>query len=203
MRRSAPRAVLLLTLVTPPLLLAGLGLAHPMHLTPGSAHAWRDLHVLLLPIFPLLGLAPWLVTRRYSAVLGAVAALLGYVYAAFYTALDVLAGIGAGSLEQAGDPAGRLVLFAQADSLVRYGVWAYLAATILTVAVVLRHVGVAALPGAILTLGGAWSFFDSHIFWPRGVLTMLALAAGWAALALASAANEPGGPDPARRSRRT
>jgi hypothetical protein len=182
MRRQ--RIVMLTLLTAPPLVLAGLGLAHPMHLTADSARSWHDLHVLLLPIFPLLGLGPWLVVRRESAVLGAVVAVLGYVYAAFYTALDVLAGIGAGSLEQAGIEGGRAVLFAQADSLVRYGVWAYLAATMIAVAVVFWRAGVIAFPGAVLTVGGAWSFLDSHIFWPRGVLTMLALAIGWAALAL-------------------
>jgi hypothetical protein len=180
------RIVMLTVLTAPPLLLAGVGLAHPMHLTADSARNWRDLHVLLLPIFPLLGLAPWLVLRREGAALGAVAAVLGYVYAAFYTALDVLAGIGAGSLELAGLDGGRSVLFAQADSLVRYGVWAYLAAAVLAAVVVLRRAGVAALPGSVLIIGGAWSFLDSHIFWPRGVLTMLALAVGWAALAMAS-----------------
>jgi hypothetical protein len=56
------------------------------------------------------------VLRRESAALGAVAAVVGCVYATFYTA--------------------------------------------------------------------AWSFLDSHIFWPRGMLTMLTLALGWGALAL-------------------
>jgi hypothetical protein len=192
------RIVLLTVLTAPPLMLAGVGLAHPMHLTADSARSWRDLHVLLLPIFPLLGVAPWLVVRRESAVLGAVAAVLGYVYATFYTALDVLAGIGAGSLEQAGIDGGRSVLFAQADSLVRYGVWAYLAATILAAAVVFWRAGVAALPGSVLIIGGAWSFLDSHIFWPRGVLTMLALAIGWAALAWPLPLNEPIGANSSR-----
>jgi hypothetical protein len=93
------RIVMLTVLTGPPLVLAGAGLAHPMHLTADTAGRWRDLHVLLLPIFPLLGLGPWLVIRRENPVLGTVAAILGYGYAVFYTALDVLAGIGAGSLE--------------------------------------------------------------------------------------------------------
>ncbi len=63
---------------------------------------------------------------------------------------------------------GVAVLFTQADDLVRYGVWAYLAATVLVAVVLLRRTGVAAVPGAVLIVGGAWSFLDSHIFWPRG-----------------------------------
>lgn len=180
--------MMLTVLVAPPVVLAAAGLAHPSHLTTGTADSWRNLHVLLLPVFPLLGLGPWLVLRREGLVLGRVAAVLGYGYAVFYTALDVLAGIGAGALQQAGVGGGRSVLFAQADDLVRYGVWAYFGATVLAAAVMLRRVGVAAAPGAVLTMGGAWSFLDSHIFWPRGVVTMFALAAGWAALALVSPA---------------
>jgi len=36
------------------------------------------------------------------------------------------------------------------------------------------------LPGAAVLLGAGWSFLDSHIFWPRGVWTMVAMAAGFA-----------------------
>jgi hypothetical protein len=190
MRRQ--RIIMFTVLIAPPLVLAGAGLAHPMRLTAATAGSWHDLHVLLLPIFPLLGLGPWLLVRRENPVLGQVAAVLGFAYAVFYTALDVLAGIGAGSLARAGVDGGPSVLFGQADDLVRYGVWAYLVATLLVAAVMLRRVGVAAIPGAVLIIGGAWSFLDSHIFWPRGVLTMLALAVGWAALGLVSP-DEPGG----------
>jgi hypothetical protein len=42
-----------------------------------------------------------------------------------------------------------------------------------------------AAPAALLALIGAWSFLGSHINWPHGVLTMLALAGGWTALMLA------------------
>jgi len=43
----------------------------------------------------------------------------------------------------------------------------------------------AALPGAVFLLPAAVSFLDSHIFWPRGVLTMFAIAIGLALLTLA------------------
>jgi hypothetical protein len=195
MRRN--EIIRLAVVAGPPLLLAVLGLTHPITLTVDTASDWRDLHVLLLPIFPLLGLAPWLVARQEGPAWGWVAAVLGYVYAAFYTALDVLAGIGAGSLQQAGLQGGPSVLFTQADDLVRYGVWAYLAAAVLASGLVIRRAGWAGLPGAVLVIGGAWSFLDSHIFWPRGVLTMLALALGWAALTLA--ARPAISPDPLSR----
>ncbi|MFI6781091.1 hypothetical protein [Micromonospora sp. NPDC050276] len=72
------------------------GLTHPMLLTPASAEHWWDLHVWLLPVFPLLALGPWLTVRVAAggrALLVAVA-VLGYAYAVCYTALDVLAGVG-------------------------------------------------------------------------------------------------------------
>src|SRR3954467_14818440 len=92
----------LLQVAGPPLLLAGLGLAPPMHLTADSAMTWRDLHVVLLPIFPLLALGPWTIVRGEHLALRWMVGLLGYTYAVCYTALDVLAGIAAGALKSAG-----------------------------------------------------------------------------------------------------
>jgi hypothetical protein len=48
-----------------------------------------------------------------------------------------------------------------------------------TVALAAQH-GPRVLAGSVVLLGAGWSFIDSHIFWPRGVLTMLAMAAGFA-----------------------
>src|SRR6186713_1678765 len=100
MRR--PSTIDLLLVAGPPLLLAGLGLAHPMDLTADSAGRWRDLHTVLLPIFPLLALGPWLIVRAEHWSVRWLVGLLGFVYAVFYTALDVLAGIAAGALKVAG-----------------------------------------------------------------------------------------------------
>jgi hypothetical protein len=173
----------------PPLTLAAAGITHPANLTPATGAYWRDLHIALLPVFPLLGLAPWLVVRGRGAVLRWLAGLLGYVFAAFYTALDVLAGIGAGAQETdaAGDRAVG-ILFHQADLLATVGVRAYLAAAVLAAAATIgtarpAALRLAAIAGAVLTVSAAVSFQHSHIFWPRGVLTMLVLAAGWACLA--------------------
>ena len=180
------RTLLLLLVAGPPLLLAGLGLPHPAHLTDGTADTWKNLHIILLPVFPLLALGPWLLTRGEHRAIRWAAIALGYTYAAFYTALDVLAGIGAGALQQAGAVDQKRFLYAEGNDLAEYGVYAYLLAAVLAAVVALRRARLAALPGAVLVIAGAVSFLDSHVYWPRGGLTMVVLAIGWAALAIAA-----------------
>lgn len=172
----------LMAAVGPPLLLAALGLLHPHELDDGTAGRWLALHVALLPLFPLLALAPWLIARRGSRATASLAVLLGVVYALFYTALDVLAGIGTGVLQRAGETSGISVLFATGNTLSLVGVWAYLAAAVLAAAVALRRSGLRALPGALVVVAASWSFLSSHVYWPLGVLTMLGLALGWGLL---------------------
>ena len=123
----------------PPLALAAAGLAHPMRLTDATADRWLVLHLVLLPLFPLLGVAPWVIARRGSATLGNLAALLGYAFAVGYTGLDVLAGIGAGQLQRHHAAAQKGILYDQADALAAVGVAAYLAASVLAVVVALRR----------------------------------------------------------------
>lgn len=166
----------------PPLLLAAVGLAHPHTLNDESAVRWLALHVVLLPLFPLLGLAPWLVARDAGRAASVVTAVLGYVYGACYGALDVLAGIGGGALQRGGAGDVKPVLYEWADRLGAVGVWAYLAASVVAAAVALRRTGVPALYGVVLVLAGGVSYLTSHVYWPEGVLTMLALAAGWTSL---------------------
>jgi len=192
-----PAGRLIAAVMVPPLALAAAGLVHPIYLTNASAMRWHDLHVLLLPVFPLLGLGPWLLGRRHGRVLGWTTGFLGYVYATFYSALDVLAGIGAGALQQH-RLAGIFTLFAQGDDLARIGTWAYLAATVLTAGAACRTCRprsaatvTSTVAGTALVLAGAWTFRTSHIFWPRGVLAMLALAAGWTALAAVTPRSAP------------
>jgi len=196
MRR--PSTTDLLLVAGPPLLLAGLGLAHPMDLTADSAARWRDLHTVLLPIFPLLALGPWVIVRAEHWSVRWLVGLLGFTYAIFYTALDVLAGIGAGALKIAGaEEKWTSVMFAQGNDLSGYGVWAYLAAVVLAAAFALRRAGIWAIPGATMVLVAAVSFLDSHIYWPVGGLTMIAFAFGWTALAVALA-NPMDASEPAR-----
>lgn len=175
--------------VVPPLVLAALGTSHPHVLTPESATWWRDLHVIGLVAFPLLALGPWLALRGRSRVLQGVVVVLGLVYAAFYTALDAIAGIGGGATTLALGPGPWVsALFGVADQVVLPGVYAYLAASVLATVVLLLSVDgaarIAVIAGGALAIGGAAVFLTSHIYWPVGVATMLALAAGWTLLVL-------------------
>ena len=71
--------------------------------------------------------------------------------------------------------------------------YAFLAAVLAgTVALSVEH-GLRTLPGTAILLGAGFSFVDSHIFAPRGVLTMVAIAAGFAlwVWAMAKPVNAP------------
>ncbi len=176
--------------VAGPLLLALAGMVHPAGLSAGTAHRWVQLHIVLLPVFPLLALGfPVLLRGRPRAGVAGGATVVAWVcaaaYAVGYTGLDAVAGIAAGTVAgQPGDPgqlrAVVLALYDIANELGRAGVYAFLAAVLAcTVALGTRH-GWRVLPGAAVLLGAGYSFIDSHIFRPRGVLTMLAMAAGFA-----------------------
>lgn len=167
--------------ITPPVLIGLVGLTHPAHLTFDDSLWWRNLHVVLLPLFPLLALGPWLVARSIDRRFGWIALGLGFVYACFYTALDVLAGIGAGGLKHERE-GGLGVLFGLASDLGQVGSIALIGAVAAACGCVLRVAGLRALPGTVLLIGGAWGFWQEHVYWPGGVLSMLALAVGWAAL---------------------
>lgn len=173
-----------------PVLLALAGLVHPSGLSAATAHHWQQLHIVLLPVFPMLALAFVVLLRgRPRADLPGVAKVVAWVcacvYAAGYTGLDAVAGIAAGVVAgQQGDPGElrRLVLalYDTGDQLGLVGVYAFLAAVLAaTVALGAAH-GPRVLPGTAVLLGAGYSFLDSHIFAPRGVLTMLAMAAGFA-----------------------
>lgn len=170
----------------PPLVLAALGLVHPTQVDQDTAQTFWLLHVVLLPLFPLLAIGPWLVTRRGAPRLAWLTGLLGYAYATGYTVLDVLAGIGVGALGLRGADQEVLdTLGLQAYPFLVLAGWAFLAATALASAVALYRARLLAVPGTLLVLGGAWFFRHGHITWPQGGLSMVALAAGWLALLLA------------------
>ncbi|WP_070020373.1 hypothetical protein [Streptomyces nanshensis] len=178
-----------------PLVLAGFGLGHPGGLRPHNAEHWAAMHIWLLPVWPLLALGLVVPLRgrpRRDAVGAAtvVAWVAGFGYAVYYTGLDAVAGIGAGIAEQHGGEQRRRVvnpLFHTGDALGQAGVWCLTAAVVAaTVALVLRY-GARVLPGTAVLLVCCWSFFDSHIFHPRGVVTMLGFALGFALWAVAAA----------------
>lgn len=173
-----------------PLLLALAGLVHPRGLSAATAHHWEQLHILLLPVFPMLALGFVVLLRgRPHVDLPGVAKVVAWVcacvYAVGYTGLDAVAGIAAGVVAgQDGEPGElrRLVLalYDTGDRLGQVGVYAFLAAVLAgTVALGVEH-GFRTLPGTAVLLGAGYSFVDSHIFHPRGVLTMVAIAAGFA-----------------------
>jgi hypothetical protein len=169
----------------PGLVLAGFGLAHPLALSPASAPWWTTLHVVLLPVFPLLAVAQWLLLAPAPAALRRPGRLAAFGFAAFYGGLDAVAGIAAGTVvhaEHAVTPVTGAV-FGIGDSLGHTGALCFLAANVLIIAAIAREATWRAAPGAVLLLAASISFYDSHIFWPRGVLTMLAVAAGMYLLA--------------------
>lgn len=173
----------------PGLLLAGLGAMHPRYLVAGTAQWWSTLHVLLLPVFPLLGAALWVLLDSAPAVLRRSGRAAAFGFAVYYDGLDAVDGIAAGAVVHAhhGRTAGDAAIFHIGDRLGHAGAWCFLAAAVILVVALALRVRWAALPGAALLLPSAVSFLDSHIFWPRGVLTMLGVAGGLALLSLGEA----------------
>jgi hypothetical protein len=164
----------------PGLTLSALGAFHPAQLTPGTAAAWWQLHVVLLPVFPLLGAALVFLLRGERGPLVWLACVAAYVYAVFYTGLDTLAGIGAGlavAAQPAGSPAA-LQLIGVGNQLALVGVTGFLVAALVTAAVLVRRHRLAAVPGSVLLVGAALVFLHSHIYWPVGGLAMLAAGIG-------------------------
>lgn len=184
MRRST---LLYVAVALPPLVLAAIGITHPMHLTDASAEYWRNLHIAILPIFPLLGFAPWLIVRGSSAAVRWIEGVLGFVYAIFYTALDVLAGIGSGGLRLDGMGMAVGTLYRLADHLGLVGSIALVLACVVATAVAVVRSGIMALPGGILVIFGSVLFLNDHIYAPGGVVGQLCLAIGWGAMLFAAA----------------
>lgn len=180
-----------IAVLVPPVVIGLIGTTHPAHLTQDASGYWRDLHVVLLPIFPLLAVGPWLVARAVDPLYGRITLVLGYVYACFYSALDILAGIAAGALKH--DREGGLgTVFGWAHDLGQVGSVAFVGATAAAAGCLLRVGGPRVLPGAVVALGGAFGFMQEHVYWPGGVLSMAAIALGWAWM-LTVTSSEPSG----------
>jgi hypothetical protein len=175
-----------------PLLLAVAGVVHPSALNGSTAHHWAVLHIALLPVFPLVAvgfiLPMWGRPRNLLTVLVWAAA---FGYACFYTGLDAVAGIAAGTLvERSPQPIDRdllvIPLYQVGDKLGHVGAYAFVVAALMVcIALYPRH-GMRVLPGGVVLVSAGWSFLDSHIFWPRGVVTMLGFAVGFALLVWAT-----------------
>ena len=177
------RAAFLFAAAGPALILAVATLFHPAHLTDATAARWLGLHVGLIAIFPLVGFAPWLIARAAGRAYGVPAAILGLFYAAFYTSLDVLAGVGAGSLQLSGHADAKGPLYAQGHVVATIGVIALvLAALVASIAAIIRF-GLRALPGGVLAIAGSILLYSSHIYLGWGTVSMLLLASGFGWLA--------------------
>jgi hypothetical protein len=182
-------------LALPALALAGLGAAHPRHLDATTAEWWTNLHVVLLPVFPLLAAAQWRMLDRAPTPLRWPGRLAAFGFGAFYTGLDAVDGIAGGAVVHAGgDVRSVTAVFHIGNRLGTVGEWSFLVANVVIVVAVVaagRVRWAVALPGAALLLAASVSFLDSHIFWPRGVITMLAVAAGLAMLDIATSPRTP------------
>lgn len=180
----SPRLRLVLLVSIPALACALIGLLHPHHLTADTAARWQLMHLVLIPVFPLIGFAPWLIARRTNRVLGIVAAVAGYGFATFYTSLDLLAGVAAGTLQLAGVTEGKAPVYEIAREVGLIGVVSLVIACLAaTVAVFVRR-RLRALPGGVLAVAGAVLVQPGHIYPGLGTLAMLLLAAGLVALAV-------------------
>lgn len=168
-----------------PLLMAVLGLTHPTTLTASTAHHWTTLHLWLVPLFPLIGVNLWWLVSDLRGVLPWLARLGALVYGVYYPAVDLLAGIGTGRLLSLGvdrNDSAVAALFQQGNALGDIGNIGLLLSCVLTVASLWPSTGRGVLPGAGCLLLGAWLFTQHHIYRPWGVLGMLLLAVGFAAL---------------------
>lgn len=176
---TARRLFPYLAVALPPLVLAAIGVTHPTTLTAESAEYWRNLHIASLPLFPLLGFAPWLIVRGSRPAIVSLAGILGFVYAVAYTGLDVLAGIGAGGLklDDFGEATG--TVFGLGNVFGRIGAVAFVAACLLAAGVAIYRAGPSAVLGGLAVVVGSLLLLRSHIYFPFGVLGQLLLAAGW------------------------
>lgn len=191
MRRSVrrvPPSRTPLLVALPALAVAAAGLAHPVLLTADTAEQWRLAHLVLLPLFPLVGAMVWVVLRGEGGPLAWGARLLAAAYAVLYSALDSIAGIGAPQqvirAAEDADPRPPIEdLYEIGDQLGHLGVYALAAAGLLAGLVLwLRTRSPLAPLGAAALAAACYPFLQDHVFPPRGVLALVGVAVGLALL---------------------
>lgn len=189
-------------LAAPGILLGVTGATHPPRLDPDTAQHWFLMHLAGVVVFPLVGVAlAWLVRGRRD-VLAVGVLVASYAYATFYTALDVISGVGNGYVTAAlGDaatprPSSVTLAFRIGTILGDVGAWALFAAAVLITVDVVRRNGARspAVPAAALLLLGAWFLREEHIFWPGGVLSCLAIGVGTGWLGTLAGGDPPAHP---------
>jgi hypothetical protein len=203
--RGVPRSrtALALLVALPALLVAALGLAHPVFLEPDTAERWRLAHLALLPAFPLVAGSVWFLLRGERGPAAWGARVLAAAYAVLYGALDAIAGIGAPHqvlrAEERGDPRPPIEdLYDIGDRLGELGVYALATAGLLTGLVLWRRSrSPLAVVGALVLAACCYPFLRHHVFPPRGVLALVGVALGLALLELSrqresSAMSSPG-----------
>lgn len=168
----------------PGLVLAAVGLTHPQYLDASTAHHWRDMHIVLAFVFPLLAAAIWVLLDTSPPLIRWVGRAAAFAYAVLYGALDTIAGVGGGAMAIAQNGRTPVIdpLFAIGNALGTPGAWCFLVASAVLVGRVGWRVRWKAVPGGVFLLFGAYLFLDSHIYWPMGVLSMACIAVGLAAL---------------------
>lgn len=187
----------MVVVAVPGLVLGSFGLFHPVGLDTNTATMWWQFHIPLIPLFPLLAAAVWVLLRGETGPVAWVARIAAYLYACLYTALDTISGVSAGVVTQYGGSQAMLDLFAVGDELGHIGVWFLAGATLLTGALLVRRDGVLVLPGTVIALVAAWAFYRFHIFHPYGALAMLGYAVGFGWMAAARRAAPAPEPVPA------
>ena len=195
---SRSRWTLIALAAGPALLAALVGLTHPTDLNPDTATYWKNMHVGLIFIFPLMGLAPWLIARRVDRRLGWLGAVAGFGFATLYTALDILAGVAGGALVEGGQAEATGPVFAIARTLARIGVYSLVVGALVAGAAAIwwaaqneRRRLPAAAVGLILAAAGTWLIYDGHIYVPLGTVALLLTAAGFGLMALIVSHAEP------------
>ena len=181
----------------PAVVCAIIGLTHPVTLDAASAQYWRNIHIVLIPILPLLGFAPWLIARQSTRGLAIAAAIFGYGFAVFYTSLDLLAGVAAGAEVAAGVEGGAAPVFAIARVLGVVGVGSLVLGCLTAGVAAFRVAGIATLPGTILAVVGAVLVQPGHIYAGLGTVAMLLLAGGFVIVAIVTTrTSRAGRPEP-------
>lgn len=189
-----PRSRTPLLVALPALAVAAAGLVHPVLLTPDTAERWQLAHLVLLPLFPLVGAMVWVVLRGERSPAAWGARLLAAAYAVLYSALDSIAGVGAPQqvirTDERGDPRPPIEdLYEIGDRLGAPGVYALATAGLLAGLVLwLRTRSPLAPLGAVVLAASCYPFLQHHVFPPRGVLALVGVALG---LALLEASREP------------
>jgi hypothetical protein len=176
--------VALAAVAVPALVLSAVGLSHPRLLNAETADWWATMHLLLVPLFPLLGVSVWVLLRDDKTPVGWAGRVAAIAYVVFYGGLDAVSGIAAGTVVRAGAaPDSDVVtsLFAAGRGLGIIGGYAFFVAVILVLGSAWRRGarGLRLYAAAPVLLAAGFLFTSSHIYWPKGGVTMIAFAVGF------------------------